>query len=51
MRKVALRGLLEHKWRLVTTLLAVALGVAFIGGVRILTDTMNRAFDDLFANV
>jgi putative ABC transport system permease protein len=51
MRKVALRGLLAHKGRLVATFLAVALGVAFIGGVLTLTDTMNRTFDDLFADV
>jgi putative ABC transport system permease protein len=51
MVKVALRGLLAHKSRLVTTFLAVALGVAFIGGVLVLTDTMNRSFDDLFADV
>jgi putative ABC transport system permease protein len=51
MRKVALRGLLAHKVRLIATFLAVALGVAFIGGVLTLTDTMNRSFDDLFANV
>jgi putative ABC transport system permease protein len=49
--KVALRGLLAHKWRLLTTFAAVALGVAFIGGVLVLTDTMNRSFDDLFADV
>jgi putative ABC transport system permease protein len=51
MRKVALRGLLAHKGRLLATFLAVALGVAFIGGVLTLTDTMNRTFDDLFADV
>jgi putative ABC transport system permease protein len=50
-RKVALRGLLEHKARLLATFLAVALGVAFIGGVLTLTDTMNRSFDDLFADI
>jgi putative ABC transport system permease protein len=49
--KVALRGLLAHKARLVTTFAAVALGVAFMGGVLVLTDTMNRSFDDLFADV
>jgi putative ABC transport system permease protein len=49
MRKVALRGLMDHKGRLVSTLLAVALGVAFIAGVLMLTDTMNESFDDLFA--
>ncbi|HET6952740.1 MAG TPA: FtsX-like permease family protein [Acidimicrobiales bacterium] len=51
MVKVALRGLLAHKSRLFTTFLAVASGVAFIAGVLVLTDTMNRAFDDLFADV
>jgi putative ABC transport system permease protein len=51
MRKVALRGLMAHKGRLLATFLAVALGVAFIGGVLTLTDTMNRTFDDLFADV
>ena len=51
MRRIALRGLLAHKGRLVATFLAVALGVAFIGGVLTLTDTMNRSFDDLFADV
>jgi putative ABC transport system permease protein len=51
MRKVALRGLLAHKGRLIATFLAVSLGVAFIGGVLTLTDTMNRTFDDLFADV
>jgi putative ABC transport system permease protein len=51
MRKVALRGLLAHKVRLIATFLAVALGVAFVGGVLTLTDTMNRSFDDLFADV
>jgi putative ABC transport system permease protein len=49
MTKVALRGLMDHKGRLVSTLLAVALGVAFVAGVLMLTDTMNESFDDLFA--
>ena len=51
MLKVALRGLLAHKGRMLTTFAAVALGVAFMGGVLVLTDTMNRSFDDLFADV
>ncbi|HKY67733.1 MAG TPA: FtsX-like permease family protein [Acidimicrobiales bacterium] len=51
MLKVALRGLMAHKARLLTTFLAVALGVAFMGGVLVLTDTTNRSFDDLFADV
>ncbi|MGH9250975.1 MAG: ABC transporter permease, partial [Acidimicrobiales bacterium] len=49
MTKVALRGLVDHKGRLFSTLLAVALGVAFVAGVLMLTDTMNKSFDDLFA--
>jgi len=49
MGKVALRGLMDHKGRLVSTLLAVALGVGFVAGVLMLTDTMNESFDDLFA--
>jgi putative ABC transport system permease protein len=49
--RVALRGLLAHKARLLLTFLAVALGVAFVGGVLVLTDTMNRAFDDLFSDI
>jgi putative ABC transport system permease protein len=49
MTKVALRGLMDHKGRLFSTLLAVALGVAFVAGVLMLTDTMNKSFDDLFA--
>jgi putative ABC transport system permease protein len=49
--KVALRGLMAHKSRLITTFLAVSLGVAFVSGVLVLTDTVNRTFDDLFSDV
>src|SRR5262245_58179873 len=42
---------MAHKSRLVTTFLAVALGVAFVSGVLVLTDTVNRTFDDLFSDV
>jgi putative ABC transport system permease protein len=51
MLTIALRGLTAHTSRLITTFLAVALGVAFVGGVLVLTATMNRSFDDLFADV
>ncbi|HZM41682.1 MAG TPA: hypothetical protein VFB94_21340, partial [Acidimicrobiales bacterium] len=51
MLQVALRGLMAHKSRLITTFLAVALGVAFVSGVLVLTDTVNRTFDDLFSDV
>jgi putative ABC transport system permease protein len=51
MRKVALRGLLAHKARLAMTLSAVALGVAFISGVLVFTDTMQKSFDEMFETV
>src|SRR5690606_41242583 len=35
---------------MIAPLLAVSLRVAFVGRVLTLTDTMNRAFDDLFAS-
>src|SRR4029453_10725244 len=49
MGKVALRGLMDHKGRRASPLRAGALGVAFVAGVLMLTDTMNKSFDDLFA--
>ena len=51
MIRVTLKGLLAHKARLVTTTLAVMLGVAFTAGTLILTDTVGKTFDDLFADV
>jgi putative ABC transport system permease protein len=51
MWRVTIKGLLAHKVRLGLTALAVVLGVAFVAGTFILTDTMGRAFDDLFATV
>jgi putative ABC transport system permease protein len=50
MLKTALRNLLAHKVRLFTTGLAVALGVAFIAGTLVLTDTITKTFDDLFTD-
>ena len=49
MFRVTLKSLLARKLRLVLTALAVVLGVAFVSGTLILTDTMNKTFDDLFA--
>ena len=48
MTKVALRGLAQRKLRAVVTVLAILLGVAFIAGSYVLTDTINRSFDDIF---
>ncbi|MFI0356086.1 ABC transporter permease [Actinomadura sp. 9N407] len=51
MGKVTLRNLAAHKIRLVLTAVAVILGVAFVAGTLIFTDTMNRQFDDLFNGI
>jgi putative ABC transport system permease protein len=45
------RGMLAHKLRLVLTTASIALGVAFLAGTLILTDTMKLAFDQLFGKV
>jgi putative ABC transport system permease protein len=49
--KTTLKGLLARKLRLLTTSLAVLLGVAFMSGTLVLTDTIGKTFDDLFADV
>jgi putative ABC transport system permease protein len=51
MRKVTLRGLLAHKLRLALTALAIMLGVTFISGTFVLTDTLNNTFSTLFTSV
>ncbi len=45
------RNLIAHKFRLFATGLAVVLGVAFMSGTLVLTDTIQRSFDKLFASV
>ncbi|MFE9374482.1 ABC transporter permease [Streptomyces sp. NPDC006711] len=44
MFKTALRNVLAHKARLLMTVLAVMLGVAFVSGTLIFTDTLGNAF-------
>ncbi len=51
MWRVTIRGLMAKKLRLLTTALAIMLGVAFMAGTLVLTDTMGKVFDDLFADV
>ncbi len=48
MRRVTLRNLWAHKRRLLSTVVSVLLGVAFLSGTFVLTDTLQRSFDDLF---
>ena len=45
MRKITVRGLLARKLRLALTALAIVLGVTFVTGTLVLTDTLNRTFD------
>ena len=49
MLKVALRGLRARGLRLLLSALAVVFGTAFVAGAFVLTDTLQRVFDDLFA--
>jgi putative ABC transport system permease protein len=51
MQKITLRGLLAHKLRLALTALAIILGVTFISGSLILTDTLHDTFTNLVGNV
>ena len=51
MWRVTLKGLLGHKLRFMLTGLAVLLGVAFMAGTLVLTDTIQVIFDDLVASV
>ncbi|WP_241255725.1 hypothetical protein, partial [Candidatus Protofrankia californiensis] len=51
MLRATLKSLLARKIRLVLSALAVVAGVSFVTGTLILTDTLNRTFDSLFANI
>jgi putative ABC transport system permease protein len=45
------RSLLAHRLRLALTAVAVVLGIAFVSGTFVLTDTLRASFDELFAEV
>ena len=51
MFRTTLKDLSARKLRLLTTSIAVLLGVAFMAGTLVLTDTIGQTFDDLFADV
>jgi putative ABC transport system permease protein len=51
MLTTTVRGMVAHKLRLVLTTASIALGVAFLAGTLVLTDTMGLAFDQLFGKV
>jgi putative ABC transport system permease protein len=46
---VALKGLAGRKVRALLTALAVVIGISMVSGTYILTDTMKKSFDGLFA--
>lgn len=50
MFKATLKSLLSRKLRLVLSALAVVLGVMFVSGSFVLTDTLQRSFTDLFSS-
>ncbi|HEX6498176.1 MAG TPA: FtsX-like permease family protein [Micromonosporaceae bacterium] len=49
MLRATLKSLLSRKVRLLLSGLAVLLGVMFVSGAFVLTDTLSRSFDSLFA--
>ena len=51
MWKVTIKGLLAHKLRLALTALAIVLGVTFISGTLVLTDTLHQTFTTLFGHI
>ena len=51
MVRMALRGLFARKLRTALTGFAVVIGVAFVAGTFIFTDTINASFDQLFKQV
>jgi len=51
MLKVSLKNLWSHKRRLIGTVLAVVIGVAFLTGTLTLGSTLESNFDDLFTEV
>jgi putative ABC transport system permease protein len=50
-RRIVLQGLLAHKLRLALTALAIVLGVTFISGTFVLTDTLHNTFTTLFGRI
>ncbi len=51
MFKTTLKSLFAHKLRLLASALAITLGVAFMTGTLVLSDTIQQTFNQLFAGV
>ena len=50
MLRATLKSLLARKLRLILSGLAVVLGVMFVAGAFVVTDTLSRSFDSVFAD-
>ena len=51
MTRVALRGLWGRKLRTLLAAVAIVLGVALVAGTLVLTDSIDKAFDNIFTDV
>jgi len=51
MLRLSIRNLLVSKLRLFLTVAAVTVGVSFVSGTFVLSDTMGKAFDELYAGL
>ncbi len=51
MLRATLKSLLARKLRLLLSAMAIVLGVSFVSGAFVLTDSLGRTFDDLFTTV
>jgi putative ABC transport system permease protein len=49
--KLTIKNLRARKFRLITTGFAIILGVAFVAGTLVLTDTVSSTFNNLFSDV
>ena len=50
MFRLALKGALARRLRLALTASSIIIGVAFVAGTYVLTDTLNATFDSIFGN-
>ncbi|MEV0429523.1 FtsX-like permease family protein [Micromonospora sp. NPDC050495] len=51
MFRATLKNLLSRKLRLAMSAMAVVLGVTFVSGTLVLTDTLGRSFDSMFSSI
>src|ERR1041385_5923863 len=51
MFRLAIKGIMARKTRLLLTSLAVMLGTAFLTATSVFSDTIRQTFDNLFADV